>query len=167
MKAIVVNTVGRDLLRGAVIGAALSGLLAASAGMAHAATIMPLSGQTADQMGAHQQQCAAQASSQSCYNPSAAPVPVAAPSRPAGQRAAGAVRGAAVGQVTSNVTKNSTEAVEGGAKLGAMAGGAGQRRANRDSRQQAQQQQATEQHKAAAYNSSPAAYLQARGYSVQ
>ena len=163
MKAIVANTVGRDLLRRAAVGAAMWGLLAGSAGMAHAATIMPLSGQTADQMGAHQQQCAAQASSQSCYNPSAAPVPVAAPSRPAGQRAAGAVRGAAVGKVT----KNSTEAVEGGAKLGAMAGGAGQRRANRNSRQQAQQQQATEQHRAAAYNSALATYLQARGYSVQ
>jgi hypothetical protein len=101
MKAIVANIVGRDLLRRAAVGAAMWGLLAGSAGMAHAASIMPLSGQTADQMAADQQQCAAQASSQSGNNPSAAPAPVAAPTRQAGQRAAGAVPGAVVGKVTS------------------------------------------------------------------
>lgn len=143
----------------ALAGAGVGVLLA---GAAVAATVVPLSGQTPEQMAMDQQQCSAQATSQSGYNPAAAPA--AAPAPQAGQRVGGAVRGAAAGKVVSNVTKNSTdEAMEGGAKLGAMAGGASQRRANRDSRQQTQAQQ----QQAGAYNNAFAACLQARGYSVQ
>lgn len=143
----------------ALLGAGMGVLLA---GAAVAATVVPLSGQSPEQMAMDQQQCSAQATSQSGYNPAAAPA--AAPTPQAGQRVGGAVRGAAAGKVVSNVTKNSTdEAMEGGAKLGAMAGGTSQRRANRDSRQQTQ----TQQQQAGAYNNAFAACLQARGYTVQ
>ena len=139
-----------------VAGIGLCGLLAGGITVAYAATVTPLQGQTAEQAGADQQQCAAQASSQSGYNPNAT-----APTPQVGQRAAGAVRGAAAGKVVSNVTKNSTDdAMEGGAKLGALAGGGQQRRNNREQRQQTQQQ-------AGAYNSAFSACLQARGYAVQ
>lgn len=140
--------------------AALGVLLAQAAG---AATVVPLAGQTPEQLATDQQQCGAQATSQSGYDPATAAATTTAKPQ-AGQRAAGAVRGAAAGKVVSNVTKNETDAaMEGGAKLGAMAGGSQQRRANRDSRQQAQ----TQQQKANAYNGAFAACLQARGYAVQ
>ena len=131
-------------------------LLAGGLGTAFAVTVTPMQGQTSAQAATDQQQCAAQASSQSGYDPSAP-----APTPQVGQRAAGAVRGAAAGKVVSNVTKNSTDdAMEGGAKLGAMASGSRQRRDNREQRQQTQQQ-------ASVYNNAFSACLQARGYSVQ
>jgi hypothetical protein len=152
-----------------MVWAGVLGLLAAGPAMAQSGSVVPLQGQTPEQAAADQQQCAAQASSQTGYNPATSATQAAAPTPRVGQRAAGAVRGAAAGKVVSNVTKNSStdDATEGGAKLGAMAGGSRQRRANRDQRQQTQQQQATAQQNASAYNSSLSACLQGRGYTVQ
>jgi hypothetical protein len=151
-------------LRRTVACASVLGMIAGGPAMAQAAAVVPLQGQTPEQITADQQQCAAQATSQTGYNPAAASQ-AAAPAPRVGQRAAGAVRGAATGKVVSNVTKNSStdDAMEGGAKLGAMAGGSQQRRANRGQRQE----QATEQQNASAYNSSLSACLQGRGYTVQ
>ena len=143
-------------VRRIVAGIGACGLFVGSIAVTYAATVTPLQGQTAEQATADQQQCAAQASNQSGYNPNAP-----APTPQLGQRAAGAVRGAAAGKVVSNVTKNSTDdAMEGGAKLGALAGGGQQRRSNREQRHQTQQQ-------ASAYSSTFSACLQTRGYSVQ
>lgn len=154
-----VATIG---LRRTVAWAGVLGLIAGGPAMAQAASVVPLKGQTPEQVAADEQQCAAQAASQTGYNPA---TQAAAPTPRVGQRAAGAVRGAAAGKVVSNVTKNSStdDAMEGGAKLGAMAGGANQRRTNRGQRQQ----QAAEQQNASAYNSSLSACLQGRGYTVQ
>jgi len=144
------------------------GPLAGGIAAVHAATVVPLQGQTPEEVAADRQRRAAQASGQSGHDPAAPATPAAASTPRAGHRVAGAARGAVTGKVVSNVTKNSTDdAVEGGAKLGAMAGGSRQRRTNRDQRQQAQQQRATEQRNAGAYDSSLAACLQARGYAVQ
>jgi hypothetical protein len=158
-----------NIALGRVMASALAlSLLAGAPGVAQSAAVVPLKGQTPDQAAADQQQCAAQASGQTGYNPAMATTQAAAPTPQLGQRAGGALRGAAAGKVISNVNKNNTDdAMEAGAKLGAMAGGGRQRRANRDQRQQTQQQQAAEQQKASAYNSSLSACLQARGYALQ
>jgi hypothetical protein len=74
---------------------------------AWAATLVPLKGQTPEQMAADQQQCASQATAQTGYNPSAPPPTTTAAQPQRGQRVAGAARGAAAGKVVSNVTKDS------------------------------------------------------------
>jgi hypothetical protein len=74
---------------------------------AWAVTMVPLKGQTPDQMAADQQQCASQATAQTGYNPSAPPPTTTAAQPQRGQRVAGAARGAAAGKVVSNVTKDS------------------------------------------------------------
>jgi hypothetical protein len=134
-----------------------------------AATLVPLKGQTPEQMTADQQQCASQATAQTGYNPSAPPPTTSAAQPQRGQRVAGAARGAAAGKVVSNVTKESetSDAKEAGAKLGVMKGGAEQRQGRREQRQQTQQQQAQVQQQTSAYNDALSACLQSRGYSFQ
>jgi hypothetical protein len=136
---------------------------------AWAVTLVPLKGQTPDQMAADQQQCASQATAQTGYNPSAPPPTTTAAQPQRGQRVAGAARGAAAGKVVSNVTKDSEtdDAMGAGAKLGVMKGGAEQRQGRREQRQQTQQQQAQVQQQASAYNDALSACLQSRGYSFQ
>jgi hypothetical protein len=136
---------------------------------AWAATLVPLKGQTPEQMAADQQQCASEATAQTGYNPSAPPPTTSAAAPQRGQRVAGAARGAAAGKVVSNVTKESetSEAKEAGAKLGVMKGGAEQRQGRREQRQQTQQQQAQVQQQSSAYNNALSTCLQSRGYSFQ
>jgi hypothetical protein len=138
-------------------------------GGAGAATLVPLKGQTPEQMSADQQQCASQATAQSGYNPAAPSSTTTATKPQRGQRVAGAAKGAAVGKVASNVTENTetSEAKEAGAKIGVMAGGAKQRQARREQRQQGQAQQAQIEQQASAYNDALSACLQSRGYSFQ
>jgi hypothetical protein len=92
---------------------------------AWAVTLVPLKGQSPEQMAVDQQECASQATAQTGYNPSAPPPTTSAAQPERGQRLAGAARGAAAGKVVSNITKESepSEATEAGAKLGAMKGG--------------------------------------------
>jgi hypothetical protein len=91
---------------------------------AWAVTLVPLKGQSPEQMAVDQQECASQATAQTGYNPSAPPPTTSAAQPERGQRLAGAARGAAAGKVVSNITKESetSEATEAGAKLGAMRG---------------------------------------------
>src|SRR4051812_28568145 len=144
------------------VAAVMLGFCAAMPVSAQTGTMVPLQGQTPEQMTADQQQCAAQASGQSGYNPSTS---ADAKQPAAGRRVGGAARGAAAGKVISNTTKDveTDAAMEGGAKLGAMAGGVRQRQTRRDQRQQTQQQQ----QQATAYDSALATCLQSRGYSIQ
>jgi hypothetical protein len=135
---------------------------------AWALTLVPLKGQTPEQMAADQQECASQAIAQTGYNPSAPPPTTSAAQPQRGQRAAGAVRGAAAGKVVSNVTgEDTSEAQEAGAKLGAMKGGTKQRQGRREQRQQGQEQQAQMQQQESAYDDALSACLQSRGYSLQ
>src|SRR4051794_34858623 len=95
---------GRRWIRSLWVSAAL--LLTQASGstlVAQTNSLVPLQGQTAQQVSADQQQCAQQAASQTGYNPAAAPAPASKPA--AGQRVAGAARGAAAGKVVSNTTK--------------------------------------------------------------
>jgi hypothetical protein len=142
------------------------GLLGVSA---WAATLVPLNGQTPEQMAADQQQCASQATAQSGYDPSAPPPTTSVPPRQAGQRLAGAARGAAAGKVVGHNAEDvkTSEAKETGAKLGAMKGGAQQRQGRREQRQQGQEQAAQTQQQASAYDDAVSACLQSRGYSFQ
>lgn len=131
--------------------------------VAQTKALVPLQGQTTQQMAADQQQCAQQATTQTGYNPSTPPATAGKPV--AGQRVAGAARGAAAGKVISNTTKQTEtdSAMEAGAKVGAMAGGAQQRQARREQRSQTQQQQG----QATAYSNAVNSCLQSRGYALQ
>ena len=150
-----------------MVWAGVLGLLAGGPAMAQSGFVVPLQGQTPEQAAADQQQCAAQASSQTGYSAAAPASAAAAPAPKVGQRAAGAVRGAAAGKVVSNVTKNARRRHGGWREAGSHGRRQPAARANRDQRQQTQQQQANEQQKAGAYNSALSACLQARGYTVQ
>jgi hypothetical protein len=137
------------------VGAVGAAMLLASVGgnAAMAQTMVPLNGQTSEQVAADQQQCAQQATTQTGYNPATPPATLA--SKPvAGQRLAGAARGAVTGRVISNTTKETETATaqESGAKIGAMVGGSRQRQARHEQRSQTQQLQATQQDQSAAYS---------------
>jgi hypothetical protein len=136
---------------------------------AWAVTLVPLKGQSPEQMAVDQQECASQATARTGYNPSAPPPTTSAAQPERGQRLAGAARGAAAGKVVSNITKESatSEATEAGAKLGAIKGRAQQRQNRREQRRQAEQQQAQAQQQASAYDDALSACLQSRGYSLQ
>src|SRR4051794_5517572 len=126
-----IDVQGHGWARTLLVSAALV-LAGSNSSMAQTKSLVPLQGQTAEQVSADQQQCAQQAASPTGYNPTAAPAP---PSKPvAGQRVAGAARGAAAGKVISNTTKETEtdSAKEGGAKLGVIAGGSKQRQARRE-----------------------------------
>jgi hypothetical protein len=157
------------IVTGSSAAAALAAAVLLGAGLtgtvAWAVTLVPLKGQTAEQMATDQQECAAQASGQTGYNPAAPPPATSAAQPQRGQRLAGAARGAAAGKVVSNVTKETetSEAKEAGAKLGAMRGGAQQRQGRREQRREAEQQQG----QASAYNDALSACLQSLGYSFQ
>jgi hypothetical protein len=156
------------LMATVLLGVGLAGCAGSSGGNAEAGaateptTLVPLNGQTPEQMTADQQECASQATAQTGYNPSAPPTTTAAES--AG-RVAGAAKGAAVGKVTSNVTENTEtdEAKEAGAKAGVMVAGSQKRQGRRDEREQ----QAQIDQQASAYNDALSACLQSRGYSFQ
>jgi hypothetical protein len=154
------------LMATVLLGVGLAGCAGSAGGdaEAEAATLVPLEGQTPEQMTADQQECASQATAQTGYNPSAPPTTTAAEPQH-GQRVAGAVKGAAVGKVTSNVTENTetSEAKEAGAKVGVMVGGSQQRQGRREEREQ----QAQIEQQASAYNDALSACLQSRGYSFQ
>jgi hypothetical protein len=158
------------LMATVLLGVGLAGCAGSAGGDAEAgaateaATLVPLKGQTPEQMTADQQECASQATAQTGYNPSAPPTTTAAEPQH-GQRVAGAVKGAAVGKVTSNVTENTEtdEAKEAGAKAGVMVAGSQKRQGRRDEREQ----QAQIDQQASAYNDALSACLQSRGYSFQ
>jgi hypothetical protein len=152
------------LMATVLLGVGLAGCAGSAGGdaEAEAATLVPLEGQTPEQMTADQQECASQATAQTGYNPSAPPTTTAAES---GGRVAGAAKGAAVGKVTSNVTENTEtdEAKEAGAKAGVMVAGSQKRQGRREEREQ----QAQIEQQASAYNDALSACLQSRGYSFQ
>jgi hypothetical protein len=159
---------GTVLMATVLLGVGLAGCAGSAGGDAEAgaateaATLVPLEGQTSEQMTADQQECASQATAQTGYNPSAPPTTTAAES---GGRVAGAAKGAAVGKVTSNVTENTEtdEAKEAGAKAGVMVAGSQKRQGRREEREQ----QAQIEQQASAYNDALSACLQSRGYSFQ
>lgn len=128
--------------------------------------VYPAKGQSAEQQKKDQRECNDWAVARTGFDPSKAAPPAAAPAPP--KERGGAVRGALVGAAVGDVVDDDAGK---GAAVGATVGAARQARRNSLRQQQAasaQQQQAAEQAQARAnFDTSVAACLEGRGYTVK
>lgn len=151
-----------------------------AAGHLHASTLVPMQGQTPEQIQSDTAACQAQATQAS---QAAAPAPAPAPA-PQGGRLRGAAVGAAAGAVGAEVRGNQHEAYDRvdsdvqeeyrqnqareTAAVGAVVGGSRQRQERRQTQQQqAQQQQTAAQTQQQQGSQAFDACMGARGYTVQ